>query len=247
MSATSNAKGRVFGVLALLLQIGILFAYGFQSSLLNEGNTNSATVPTDSTAEVTTQFLIQYILMAVFSLIGFGLLLSFLKYGTWSGMATALLVISVNIQLGLLLQKFWFIVFTNSFGNNNDIASDFRVNNNPVVSTVNSVAEFFDQHQFIDVQPNVTTFRIALMGTISCCVAFLGFIGKIGLLESFLTAVSFAVGWNLSYYLNFNIQYARSTNRVLFDDFGTDNVYLFGSFFALFFMIILSWKKAKLE
>ena len=89
--------------------------------------------------------------MTVFALLGFGLLLSFLKYGTWSGMATALLVVSVNNQLGLLIQKFWFIIFTNSFGNANDIANDIRINNSPAVSTTTATAEFFDQHQYIDV------------------------------------------------------------------------------------------------
>jgi hypothetical protein len=84
------------------------------------------------------------------------------------------------------------------------------------------------------------------MCTISCLVAFLGFIGRIGLLETLLTTLSFNIGWNLSYYLNFNLQYARSENKILFDDFGTDNIYLFGSFFALFMMIMLSCKPALL-
>lgn len=138
MAATSNLTGRVFGVLALLLQIGILFPYGFQASLLNEGTVG--TTPTSSSEGVATQFLIEYILMAVFALLGFGLLLSFLKYGTWSGMATALLVISVNIQLGLLFQKFWFNIFTNAFGNTADIADNIRLNNNPIVSTTSATA-----------------------------------------------------------------------------------------------------------
>lgn len=59
--------------------------------------------------------------MVVFALLGFGLLLSFLKYGTWSGMATALMVVSVNIQLGLLIQKFWFNTLLYDFGNTTDL------------------------------------------------------------------------------------------------------------------------------
>ena len=245
MSATSNATGRVFGVLALMLQIGMLFAYGFEGSLLNEGILG--TTPTSTPVTVASQFLIEYVLMAAFALLGFGLLLSFLKYGTWSGMATALLVISVNIQLGLLFQKFWFNIFTNGFGNQQDIANAILLNNNPVVTTNNAFAEFFDQHQFVNIQPNVTILRITLMNTISCLVAFLGFIGRIGLLETFLTTVSFNVGWNLAYYLNFNLHWARSPSPIAFDDMGTDTVYLFGSFFALFMMIILACKPAVRE
>lgn len=94
--------------------------------------------------------------------------------------------------------------------------------------------------------PNVLTYRIALMATISCLVAFIGFIGRIGLLETFITTISFTVGWNLDYYLNVNLQMARSPNKILFDDFGTDNIYLFGSSFALFMMIMLNCKPAKI-
>lgn len=61
--------------------------------------------------------------MLVFTLLGFGLLLSFLKYGTWSGMATALMVVSVNIQLGLLMQKFWFNVLQYEFGSSVSISN----------------------------------------------------------------------------------------------------------------------------
>ncbi len=67
--------------------------------------------------------------MLVFALLGFGLLLSFLKYGTWSGMATALMVVSVNIQLGLLMQKFWFNVFLYDFGSNVNISNTILADN----------------------------------------------------------------------------------------------------------------------
>lgn len=95
--------------------------------------------------------------------------------------------------------------------------------------------------------PNVLTYRIALMATISCLVAFLGFIGRIGLFETFLTTISFTVGWNLNYYENINLQINRAPTKVLFDDFGTDNIYLFGSSFALFMMIMLNCKPAKID
>ena len=38
----------------------------------------------------------------------------------------------------------------------------------------------------------------------------------------------------------------RSPNKILFDDFGTDNIYLFGSSFALFMMIMINCKPASI-
>ena len=117
MATTSPVTGRLFGVFGLLFQLGILFAYGFASQLFNEGSSSTLS----STAA--NSFLVEFILMLVFTLLGFGLLLSFLKYGTWSGMATALMVVSVNIQLGLLMQKFWFNVLQYEFGSSVGISN----------------------------------------------------------------------------------------------------------------------------
>ncbi len=55
--------------------------------------------------------------MGLFVLVGFGLILSHFKYGTWTGLAVAFIVVSMNIQVGLFMQKFWFNVFINGFNN----------------------------------------------------------------------------------------------------------------------------------
>lgn len=44
----------------------------------------------------------------VFTLLGFGLLLSAFRNQKWTGLAIALFVVSFNIILGLLFQKMWF-------------------------------------------------------------------------------------------------------------------------------------------
>lgn len=58
------------------------------------------------------------IMDTVFTLIGFGLLLSPYKNQKWTGMSIALLVVSFNIILGLLMQDMWFEIF---FGFRKDI------------------------------------------------------------------------------------------------------------------------------
>lgn len=59
------------------------------------------------------------ILLALFVLVGFGMLMSLYRFGSWLGMTTAIIVVAISIQLAPLLQKFWFSVFISSFGNLN--------------------------------------------------------------------------------------------------------------------------------
>lgn len=47
----------------------------------------------------------------VFTMVGFGLLLSAYKHQKWTGMSIALFVVSFNIILGLLFQDLWFEIF----------------------------------------------------------------------------------------------------------------------------------------
>lgn len=56
----------------------------------------------------------------VYTLLGFGLLLSAFKNSKWSGMAIALLVVSFNIIVGVLLQDLWFEIF---FGFRKDLTN----------------------------------------------------------------------------------------------------------------------------
>jgi hypothetical protein len=57
--------------------------------------------------------------LGMFVLMGFGLVLSYYKFGNWLGMTTAIIVVVLNIQLSPLLQKFWFNVFIYHFGYKN--------------------------------------------------------------------------------------------------------------------------------
>lgn len=86
------------------------------------------------------------------------------------------------------------------------------------------------------------TIQIALMSTISLMVAFTGFIGKIGLFESFITTIMFNIGWNLTYYVNFHITLTTSPNILFFDDFGIYSVYIYGAFFGLIMVLFLACK-----
>ena len=250
MAATSTTAGRVFGFLGLLLQIGLLFAYGFSSSLLNEVRDAQTVNPaaTNTASTFAGQFLVLYTMMALFALVGFGLLLSFLKYGTWSGMAIALMVIAINIQLGLMMQKFWYNVFINGFGSiENRAASVAAINTGFSNSTLSAQTDFHIHNQFIEIMPSVSTIRLTLANTIGCLVAFTGVIGRVGLFESFWITIIFNIGFNLCYYVNVHLNFTRSVNPIAFDDFGTNHIYVYASFFALILMIFLNCKPAKAD
>lgn len=169
----------------------------------------------------------------MFIMLGFGLVLGYLKYQAWSGITVSLLAVSVNIILGLMMQKFWYNTFTNGFGS--DLAT--------LTTNISNTEYLFRVHnEKTIIRVNFMTIQIALMSTISLMVSFTGFIGKIGLFETFMTTLFFNIGWNLTYYVNFYIDLSRSPNVLFFDDYGLYSVYTYGAFFGLVMMLLLSCK-----
>lgn len=59
----------------------------------------------------------------MFGLVGFGLLLSAYRYGTWLGTSSAIIIMAVILQYSPLMQKFWFSVFITGFGTQPDAAA----------------------------------------------------------------------------------------------------------------------------
>lgn len=86
-----------------------MFAYGFGSQALDYNSVTFA---------MNIEYLMPLFFTLIFILVGFGSLLSYLKHQTLSGIAIALLTLSINIHLGLMIQKFWYNTFINGFNNN---------------------------------------------------------------------------------------------------------------------------------
>ena len=172
--------------------------------------------------------------MAVFTVIGFGLLLSSFKAATWSGLTISMLAASLNVMLGFLLQKFWFSTFILGFGNDN-----------PVVAGTGFQNLFLSRLSDLDVAPSETTLRLVLFATISLLVAFTGFIGRVNIIQVLIITLLFCVSWNLSFFLNFFLNFTSSVQPTLFDDMGTTNVYLFGGAFGLMVAAMLYTKQTE--
>jgi hypothetical protein len=110
MSTTEKRVSPAFSIIFLVLLVSIIIVYGFLTVYYHE----VATVP-DGAKTTTVDNLwkplrnnLLLIMDTLFTLVGFGLLLSPYKHQKWAGMAIALFVVSFNIIVGLLVQDFWF-------------------------------------------------------------------------------------------------------------------------------------------
>lgn len=97
----------VFSVLLAVFMITMIIIYGFLTVYYQQTRTDESgnTVPNYTKGVAGT---ITLIMDTVFTLLGFGLILSPYKNAKWTGMAVALFVVSFNIILGLLFQDMWF-------------------------------------------------------------------------------------------------------------------------------------------
>lgn len=86
-------------VILFLTEIGIMFAYGFGSSL---DMTYSKTANSDSSA-----YLISYILAAILAILGWGLIIAYSENSAVSGLAITLMATGLTVQLQPLTGAFW--------------------------------------------------------------------------------------------------------------------------------------------
>ena len=124
----------------------------------------------------------------LFTLVGFGLLLTPSYDSKWTGMAIALFVVSFNFIFSPFIQKFWFEVF---FG--------FRGS-----STDTSMVRTFWERTIITsrVTPSFETIRLSNLVSTSYLVAMLAVIGRIRIQSVFSSLILFNVLFYLNFYLN---------------------------------------------
>ena len=98
-------NARVMAALLLILEIGIMFAYGFGSKIDITGRAN-----TDNSS-----YLISYLGPAVLAIVGWGLIIGYTENSAITGLSITLMVIGLTVQLQPLLSIFWSYCF-NGFG-----------------------------------------------------------------------------------------------------------------------------------
>lgn len=198
--------------IAFLILVGLI--YGFFTSFRT-----TAAIPQ-----------LEYIFTHVLAILGFGLLLVYFKFAIQQTIVIGLLVCFVNLLMGPMLQQFWYNVFTFGFDSqyqqpNPHTDRGLPLNFDSASEHINNVTLGFS--------------RISTFCSISLLVALTSVIGRIGILNTFITTVIFNIGFNLSYYLNFNIYYRSSPAGQLFimDDLQGSRVFAFGAGFGLALVI----------
>ena len=91
------------------LLVAILFIYGFVSNYFNVFPITLLNIPATS--------VLEYVLMGVLTVAGFGMLLNYFTRCTWTVIFNIIFIVLLNTILTPLFHKFWFNAITNGFGN----------------------------------------------------------------------------------------------------------------------------------
>jgi hypothetical protein len=219
---------RILGVFILLVELGLLFAYGFAGYLINEvgswGGTNAyvtGLIPIEFT--FTGEGMFFYICTMVFTLIGFGCLYAAVSRATLTGFFISFFIVGYTTILSPTLQKFWFNVFLGNFKDNsiNNLENSGMKDMFHYLSTDRVLISFY-------------AMRISLLNAISQLVVFYGLYQRLNAGQIFLFSTFYQITWTLNYFLNVQLATKQPDSpKRLMDDYAINQVFLFGSIFAL--------------
>ena len=165
----------------------------------------------------------------VFTMIGFGLLLSSYRHQKWTGMSIALFVVSFNIILGLLFQDMWFEIW---FGFRKDITSG---DNGSIVAP--GAHSFWNRHKTIgESTASYLSFRLSNLCSTSFLVGMTAWNGRVTFTNIVMSLPVFCFLYYFNLYLNMLFCYStdnKNNSFTYFDAYGTIVVYLFGSLYGL--------------
>lgn len=114
MTTINRRVSIAFPIIFIVFLVAMIIIYGFltqyyrelYSVLQADGTTAYYEDPLNGVLNTC-----MLIVDTLFTLLGFGLLLSPFKHQKWTGMSIALFVVAFNIILGLLFQDMWFEIF----------------------------------------------------------------------------------------------------------------------------------------
>lgn len=205
-----------------------MIAYGLAGSFFVESNADDATY----------NQVFGVVIMALFVLVGFGLVLSYYRFGNWLGMATAIVVVAVSVQLAPLLQKFWFSVFISGFG---------TVNSPDSVGA--NIQTFWRHYGLNNIEVSQSMERTMFLSCISILTLMTAVVGRLNVNEVLKVTASYQILWNLNYFLLIYLAVIKQDFNTAkftpyhFDRFGTTFNYLFAAFFGLIYVCFLGRQK----
>ncbi|XP_031472927.1 uncharacterized protein LOC116245608 [Nymphaea colorata] len=93
---------------------------------------------------------------------------------------------------------------------------------------------------------SLNTERITMVLCTSLLTALTSLVGRLGKIETLIVVLIYNIGWTLSYKVTQYLQLKNAPSvPVLYDDYGTNYVYVFAGFFALVTSIILNCRPGK--
>lgn len=225
---------RLLGVVILMVELGLLFAYGFAGYYVNEvgswggqGAFALGLIPSEFLYVGEGMFF--YISTMIFTLIGFGCLYAAISRSTISGFFLSFFIVGYTTILSPPIQKIWFNIFTSDFktGNFNNLEN-------------NGMRDMYHYMSTNDVQVSFYSMRISLLNAISQLVVFYGLYQRLNAAQIFLFSTLYNVAWNLNYYLNIQVASVQPDGaKRLMDDYAINQVFLFGSLFAVISSLFL--------
>ena len=99
VSDSMKTQNRIFALLIVLVQLGIMFAYGF--------GTKFTTFAVQSPLVDYSSDVLFYTFAALLAILGYGLIISYSENSAISGLTITLIVLSISVQGTPLLLQFW--------------------------------------------------------------------------------------------------------------------------------------------
>lgn len=173
-------KGRLYGAGFFITQFGCMIGYGLSSTFYQEVNSSVSTL----SEAISLAFL------GLFVLVGFGLILSFYRYGNWLGMGCAVIVLAISSIIGPLFQKLaWLIVFSKGF----ITTLEFTISP--------TIIKFWQHYEMEILETSSLLTRTTFISCISLLTMMSAIIGRIGILQVLRTTIIFQFAWNVNYML----------------------------------------------
>lgn len=202
------------------MMAGVVFVYGFVSEY---AVVSSTSMPINFTT--LTIFSNLFIVTAIFTVIGFGLLFVHFKRMSESAFFVSLFITSFTIIFSPIIQKLWYNIFITDFGST-------TITSSSTASLLN--LSFGGKNIYIDFY----NLKFSLINAISQLVVILGLFGRLNAIQITLFSILYNFAWSVNHYLIINFQ-NRSPDTRFFDDYQIASVYLFAGCFGVVACLII--------
>lgn len=218
-------------IVYIVFLVAMVIIYGFLSQFYREivydydSSGNYVAIESPNKAIAHTCLLI---MDTLFTLLGFGLLLSVFRNQKWTGMTIALFVVAFNVVFGLMIQKLMFEIF---FGFRKGLTSG----DDGYVNAPNAY-KFWNRHSTTGkALSSYYSFRLSNLCSTSFLAGMTAFNGRVTFSNIAFALPLFCVLYYLNLYINALASYSvqnKSSSFGYLDAYGTILVYLFGGIYG---------------